>query len=197
MTIGTSHLFCVLRSALFLPPKENRKARPNFPPPWLWMKSCRCPDVCDRSPAYLGAKQGVLPPAQGLTAGFWVSRARRERLDRTAGPASVRTRRDLDAHTASQDTSPELLPVRFPKCRKARVPACRTAHPTARRTACLTAPEAARLPTRRAACLSARGRRVHKSVNKPDFCHKDCTPMRRAKCLPSGTINFDFVLVAV
>ena len=43
LTLEPSRLLCVLRFAFFLPPKANRKARRNFPPPRLWLKSGKCP----------------------------------------------------------------------------------------------------------------------------------------------------------
>ena len=42
LTLEPSRLLCVLRFAFFLPPKANRKARRNFPPPRLWLKSGKC-----------------------------------------------------------------------------------------------------------------------------------------------------------
>ena len=56
------------------------------------------------------------PPARGPTAELWETRARRERPDRTAGPASARTRRAPGVHTARFGTSPDVQPARLPAC---------------------------------------------------------------------------------
>ena len=74
----------------------------------------------------LGATPGMPPPARGPTAELWETRARRERPDRTAGPAGARTRRAPGAHTArsrhallrATGTSCGVQPARLAACNR-------------------------------------------------------------------------------
>ena len=108
LTLEPSRLLCVLRFAFFLPPKANRKARRNFPPPRLWLKfgsslasALRCAGDVLRT--WRPRRACRLPPAARTTAELWETRARRKRPNRPAPRAH--TARSRRVHGATRHVS--------------------------------------------------------------------------------------------